>query len=126
MTPDDVIAACITLRNHKEALVEKHRAELAPVNDKLNKLFAWLQQHLQAAGLQNIKGRSGTAFLQKDISVKVKDWDVFFKWVVDNNCEAFLEHRAAKSVVQEFVAANDTLPPGIDMTTCIEARVRKS
>lgn len=123
---DDVIAGYISLRDQKEATVKKHKEELAPLNDKMNKVAAWLQKQLVEQGLQNFKGRSGVAFLQTDTSVKVEDFDGFFDWVVANNARVFMEKRAAKTVVQEYVAEHGEVPPGLNITSEVVVHVRKS
>ncbi len=125
-TPDDVIKGFLQLRDFKEKMIERHKQELAPVNEKMNKCLLYIQQQLQSMGLQNFKGQSGIAFLQTDTTVKVDEWDPFYDWVLQNNAPMFLERRACKSVVQEYAAANNSLPPGIGMTSSIEVRIRKS
>ncbi len=126
MTTDDVIAAYLQLRTMKETLVAKHKEELAPVQDKLNKCLAWVQQQMQNQGLQNLKGQSGIAFLQRDSTFKIQDWNEFYAWVQENHAPAFLEQRVCKSAAQEYVEANGTLPPGLSVSTSIEARIRKA
>jgi hypothetical protein len=123
---DDVIAAYLTLRTHKEQMIDRHKLELAPINNQMNKCLLYIQQQLQSMGLTNLKGKSGIAFLQQEVTVKVEDWQTFYSWVKSNNAEMFLEHRACKSVVQEYAAANDSLPPGVNMSSSVEVRVRKS
>jgi hypothetical protein len=106
--------------------VAKHKEELAPINDQMNKCLAYVQQQLQAQGLQNFKGQSGIAFLQTDVTVKVQDWDAMFEWIKANEAWMFLEKRVSKSVVQEFMQANNEVPPGVGITTSVEAHIRKS
>jgi hypothetical protein len=126
MTTDDVIKAYLQLRAHKDSVIDRHKSELAPINEQMNKCLLYLQQQLQSMGLQNLKGTSGIAFLQQEVTVKVEDWPAFYAWVKTQDAEMFLEHRACKSVVQEYAAANDALPPGIGMSSSVEVRIRKS
>jgi hypothetical protein len=126
MTVDEVMAAYIQLREHKEKLKKEHQEILAPVNDQMNKCLAWVQQQLQQQGLQNFKGQSGIAFLQTDVSVSVKDWDAMFEWIKANEAWSFLEKRASKSVVQDYMEAHGEVPPGLAITTSVEAHIRKS
>ncbi len=125
-TVDQVIAAYRTLRSQKETIEERHKTELAPLKENMNKCLAWLQNKLQTQGLTNFKCPSGIAFLQNTNSVTVQDWEEFFTWVKTNDAPAFLERRAALSVVQEYVEANGQLPPGLSMNSVVEVRVRKA
>jgi hypothetical protein len=124
---NDVLAAYLQLRAHKEALVAKHKDELAPVNDQMHKCLAWVQQQMQTQGLTNFKGSAGIAFLQTDTTVSVKDWDAMFEWIKQNEQWAFLEKRVSKSVVKDFMESqNGEIPPGLGVTTSVEAHIRKS
>lgn len=126
MNVDQVLSAYLQLRAKKDETVAKHKEELAPLNDQMNKCLAWVQQQLQNQGLQNFKGQSGIAFLQTDVAVKVQDWDAMFEWIKANEAWMFLEKRVSKSVVQEFMQANNEVPPGVSITTSVEAHIRKS
>lgn len=123
---DDVIAGYIALRDQKEATAKRHKEELAPINEKMTKVAAWLQKQLVEQKLQNFKGKSGVAFLQTDTSVKVEDFDALLNWIKENNAWVFLEKRAAKTVVQEYVEANGEVPPGLNITSEVVVHVRKS
>lgn len=123
---DDVIAACIQLREQKEDLAKRHKEELAPINERVQKLEAWLHKQLIDQGLQNFKGKSGTAFLQTSTSVKVEDFEALLAWIQSQNAWEFLEKRASKSVVQDYVEAHGEVPPGLNINSEIELRVRRA
>lgn len=126
MTVDEVIKAYLALRGQKENLVEKHKAELAPIQENIYKCQAWIQQQLQVQGLQNFKGQSGIAFLQTDTTVKAEDWDATLAWIRDNDAWAFLERRVSKTVVQEYITAHGDIPPGLSVKQEVTAHIRKS
>jgi len=126
MNVDQVLGAYLQLRTAKEDLVKRHKEELAPLNDQMQKCLLWVQQQLQSQGLTNFKGESGIAFLQTDTSVSVKDWDATFEWIKANNAWSFLERRVSKSVVQDFVEATNELPPGLHLSQEVCAHIRKS
>lgn len=126
MQVDQVIDGYLQLREQKETLSRRHKEEMAPFNSQLDKLGAWLQAQLLQQGLQNFKGRSGTAFLQSSTSCRVQDFDAFLAWLIDNEAWEFLEKRASKSVVQDYVEAHQEVPPGLELKTELEVHVRKS
>lgn len=126
MTVDDVIAACLKYKAAKEAMALKHKAEVAPLTENIDKLEGWLQAELQKLGLQNFKGASGVAFLQTTTSATSKDWEATLKWIIETGAYEFLERRVSKTVVQEYMEQHGEAPPGVSVTREIEVRVRKS
>jgi hypothetical protein len=125
-TMDQVIEAYLLLRQEKETILKKHKEELAPYTDKMNKLLAWTHQQLQSQGQKNARVDSGTAFLQTDVSVTVEDWDSVWDFVVTNGLKAMLERRVSKGVVQEYIESTGEVPPGVKVTSEISCHIRKS
>jgi hypothetical protein len=126
MTVDDVLAAYLALRKRKEELKKEQADAMAPINDQMNKCLLWVQQQMQVQGLTNFKGPSGIAFLQTDTTVSVKDWDATLEWIKSTDNWSVLEKRVSKSVVQDFIEANNETPPGLHVSTEIAAHIRKS
>lgn len=126
MTVNQVLAAYLQLRAKKEETVKRHKEELAPISDQMNKCLMWIQQQMQAQGLTNFKGPSGIAFLQTDTTISVKDWDATFEWIKANEAWSVLEKRVSKSVVQDFIEANNEVPPGLHVSSETTAHIRKS
>jgi hypothetical protein len=126
MNVNDVIKGYRTLREQKEEMKKRHAEEMAPLNDNMMKLLAWIQRELQSQGLTNFKGQDGIAFLQTDVTVSVQDWDAIWEWIKATEGWAFLEKRVSKSVVQDFIQAHDEVPPGLKITTEVSAHIRKS
>jgi hypothetical protein len=126
MTVDEVIAACLKLKTHKDQLADKHKAEMAPVNEQITKLEGWLQSELNKLGLQNFKGQSGIAFLQTATSATSESWDDTLKWILETGAYEFLEKRVSKTAVQDYMEQHGDAPPGVSVVRRTEVRVRKS
>ena len=126
MTVNQVLAAYLQLRAKKEETVKRHKEELAPINDQMQKCLLWVQQQMQAQGLTNFKGPDGIAFLQTDTTISVQDWDATFEWIKANEAWSVLEKRVSKSVVQDFIEAHNEVPPGLKVTSETTAHIRKS
>lgn len=125
-TMDQVIAAYLHLRQQKEEMARRHKEEMAPLTESMNKLLAWTHQQLQSQGQKNARVDSGTAFLQTDVSATVVDWDQLWQFVIDNNMKAMLERRVSKGVVQEYIESTGEIPPGVKVTSEISCHIRKS
>ncbi len=126
MTVDQVLAAYLQLRTKKDEITKRHKEELAPINDQMQKCLVWVQQQMQAQGLTNFKGPSGIAFLQTDTSISVQDWDATLEWIKANEAWSVLEKRVSKSVVQDFIESHNEVPPGLKVSSETSAHIRKS
>ena len=127
MNIDQVIAGYVALRSQKEALSKKQKEEMAPLNDKMDKLELWLRSQLQAQGVTSIASKgNGTAFLETKTDAGVEDWDATLEWVKVTGAWEFLEKRVAKSVVKDYMEAHGEVPPGIKISQEVVVRVRKS
>ena len=122
---DDVVAAYIKLRDKKTALERKHKEELAPIKENMEKVENWLQRRLLEEGVQSFKTSQGTAFLQSSTSATVRDWDSTFAWIQANDEWSMLEARVNKTAVKDFVEANGEAPPGVEYSEHLVTRVRR-
>ncbi len=125
MNIDDVIRGYVKLRDEKEDLERKHKEELAPVRERMQKIEAWLQNQLQEQGLTNFKGESGTAFLQEASSATVADWDATLDFIKKNGAWELLERRVSKTVVQDFIESTGDIPPGVSYKRETVVRIRR-
>jgi hypothetical protein len=127
MNIERVIEGYLTLRNMKEELAKKHKEELAPFNEKLERLELHLRAHLQSQNLTSIAAKGvGTAYLETKTDAAVQDWDATLPWIRDTGNWEFLERRVAKSVVKDYVESHGQVPPGISLTPEVVVRVRKT
>lgn len=124
VSPDQVVQRYIQLRDEKDAIQKRHKEELATVNSNMEKLEAWLQKHLQDGGLQSLKSALGTAFLKDVSSATVEDREAFFAFALDGHLE-LLDARCSKTVVDDFVEANGSPPPGVKYNKTQVVQVRR-
>ena len=122
---DEVVAAYIKLRDFKKEVKVKHQEELAPTNEKMQKIEAWFLQRMLDTGETSMKTGEGTAYQTKVSTYKVQEWDVFSEWVAENGLVDMFEKKASKSAVDDWIESTGELPPGLSVTTQINARVRK-
>lgn len=126
MKIDQVIAAVITMRDQIDAKKKQHKEELAPLNEKMAKLEAFIQLQLTKAGVNSMAAKGvGTAFLQNVTSVTTEDWDATLAWIKAQESWEFLEHRVSKTVVQDYMESTGEVPPGVRVSTEVEVRVRR-
>lgn len=123
---DLVIAGVIALRDQIDALKTEHKEALAPLNQKMEKLEAYLQLQLTTLGTTSFTAKgTGTAYLQNVVGVTVEDWDATLAWIRAGDLWEFLERRVSKTVVQEYMESTKEVPPGVNVRQETEVRVRR-
>ena len=127
MDTGQMIAQYLKLRDKKEALTKDFEASLKPYNEALQAIEGAVTLELDNLGIDNIKVQGvGTAFRKKTVSAKVADREMFFDFVFDGRRENFLTSHVAKEAVEEYIEANNTPPPGVDITTIMKTQFRKA
>ncbi len=125
-TADELIKAYVQVRDQKKELADMHKQQMDPFNHKLAVLDTALLNVLHTAGADSIKGKSGTAYINRRVNVGVDDWDAALAFVLDNDLHHMLEKRVAKASVMEYVEANGAAPPGVSVNTTLAIGVRRS
>ncbi len=126
MTPDEKIAKYIALRDRQAAMKKRFSAIMAPLTEEMLAIENDFLGSLQKAGLQNMKGASGTASLIRRTSVKAADWDEFFDFVLKDELYHMLERRPSKTAVTEYIEEVGNTPPGINIDVTVGVTFRKS
>jgi hypothetical protein len=126
MSPGELIASYLKLRDKKRLLEEEHKKVLAPFNEALGKIELELARIMEETGLDNLPGGGGTAYRTIRSSVTVNDWDTFLAWVTSTGNWHMLEHRASKIAVEEVLDETQTLPPGLSINRAMTVNVRKA
>jgi hypothetical protein len=125
ITVDKVIKGYIALRDKKAEMQSRHKEELAPLNDKMEKLEGWLQRDLLARKVESERTEEGTAYMQTVVSTSVRDRDAFLQFVIDNEMWELIENRAAKSVVVDYLENTGEIVPGVNYEAAKVVRVRR-
>jgi len=126
VTPDELIALYIKLRDFKAGLIKEQKAALAPYDEAMTAIENALMEALNAAGVSSMKGEHGTAFKKQSMSVKTVDRDALFEYVLNTGKFNYLTAAVSKeAVVEHLEAHNNVPPPGVDVTLFTEVQVRK-
>lgn len=123
---DLVIAGVIAMRDKIDALKTQHKEQLAPLNQQMEKLEAYLQLQLVTLGTTSFTAKgTGTAYLQNVVGVTVEDWDATLDFIKTHEMWELLERRVSKTVVQEYIESTKEVPPGVSVRQETEVRVRR-
>lgn len=121
-----VIDAVIMLRDMKEEIVRRHKAELEAVTTKIGRLENHLAAAMQARGLTALKGPGGTAFLKFVDTATVADFAAVLEHVRTEDAWELLKGAVSKEAVKEYIKLHGTPPPGVNYTQAQVCQVRRS
>lgn len=123
----EVVATYIKLRDRRAKRKAEYEAADAADKEKQEKIEAYLLKEFNESGIDSIKTEFGTAYKSTRTSATVADWDAFFtQYVVPNQAWEMLERRVNKTAVEQFKAANEDLPPGINWSETQVVNIRRS
>ena len=125
MKMDDLVERYIRLRDEKKAMADEFKLQIAGHDALLDKIEAVLLKVFKETGVDSAATSAGTAYRSTRTTVKVADWDAFFPFVRENDLYHLIERRCSKEGVEQFKAANEDLPPGIDWSEEQVVNVRR-
>lgn len=128
MKLDELVANYIKLRDKKSQLKKQYDEKVAKVDAVMDKMEAIILKTFQDSGIDSARTDAGTAYISTRTSATVASREEFLSWVLQDPDERsiFLENRVSKVAVEQFKAANDDLPPGVNFRSEIVVGVRRA
>ena len=128
MKLDELVANYIKLRDKKSQLKKQYDEKVAKVDAVMDKMEAIILKTFQDSGIDSARTDAGTAYISTRTSATVGSREEFVSWVLQDPDERsiFLENRVSKVAVEQFKAANDDLPPGINFRSEVTVGVRRA
>lgn len=127
MKLSEAVSLYIKLRDQKAQMKADFDAQVAPLQEKMDKLEAKLLDVFNQTGMDSVKTEFGTAYATVRTSASIADRDAFMDFVKANEEWALLEVRVCKTAVEQFRSANDDeLPPGINVREERVVNIRRS
>lgn len=126
MKMSDLVAKYIQLRDKKAEYKAEYEAKVAQIEEILDKIEGKFLQVFEESGMDSVKTEAGTAYKSTRVSVTTGDKDAFMEFVRANDEWPLLEVRPSKSAVEEYRAAHDDLPPGINWRAEQVVNIRRS
>ena len=123
----DLISAYIKLRDRRAQRKAEYETDDASDKGNMEKIESILLKRLNAEGLTSFSCRGvGTAYTKTQTSVTTADGEVFMEFCQSHNLMHLMEKRPAKKAVEEYVAENQELPPGIKMSRRTIVNIERS
>lgn len=127
MKLSEAVELYIKLRDRKAEMKAEFDAQVAGIQEKMDKLEAKLLEVFNKTGTDSVKTPFGTAYISTRVSVTAVDREAFMNFVRANEEWSLLEVRPSKTAVEQFRAANDNeIPPGLNIREERVVNVRRS
>ena len=128
MKLDELVANYIKLRDKKSLLKKQYDEKVAKVDAVMDRMEAIILKTFQDSGIDSARTDAGTAYISTRTSATVGSREELFQWIQEDFDERsiFLENRVSKVAVEQFKAANDDLPPGINCRAEVTVGVRRA
>jgi hypothetical protein len=119
----------IQLRDKKVEIAEKHKAELAPLNEAMEAIEKWLLTEMEKLGVESVKTPAGTPYKSITKTVKALDMEAFKGYVFSPDSAPkwdLVDFRPLKKGIMEYVEDKGTLPPGLTMDSFTSINIRRN
>ena len=123
---DKRVAQFVALRDLKDELKEKHKKELAPIDDTMQKLVGEMLQFLKETGQKSARTAEGLVTIIVKHSASCSDPDLFINFVRENDQYELLDRRANVTACRAYAEENGSLPPGVKLSSITTVGVTKS
>lgn len=127
MKMDDLVQTYIKIREKKSQLKAEYEAGIAKYDAVQDKIEALLLQRFGEMGVDSVKTAAGTAYTSVRSSATVADWEAFREFLDhQEDPYVFVERRVSKVAVEQYKAANEDLPPGVNWSETRTVNFRRS
>lgn len=112
---EQAVAEYLATRDMKSELEAKHKEELAGLNEKLERLDAFLLGNLQDLGVDSFKTGKGTVFATQRMQAQVPDKGALTDYLRSNPDDIeLLQTRISTTVLKDWMEKhNGATPPGV-------------
>lgn len=115
----------VRLRDKINDIKAKHKAELAPFTDMLEKLGNVLLQELDKVGGKSVRTAGGTISTTLDRQASIADKDAFWTYVVTQGLWDLIDYKANAPAVADYIEQHQCQPPGVNFTQRYKISVRR-
>ncbi len=127
MKMDDLVQTYIKIREKKSQLKAAYEASTAKYDEVQDKIEALLLRRFGDLGVDSVKTPAGTAYTSVRSSATVADWDMFRQWLMQQDDPyVFLDRRVSKTAVEQYRAANEDIPPGVNWSETRTVNFRRT
>lgn len=122
----ELVDSYIKLRDKKSEMKKAYEVSVEGVDSLMAKIEGQILAHFQETGQESAGTASGTAYKSTRASATVADRDGFLAYLQQSENWQLLDARVSKKAVDEFVAENKELPPGVSLRSEVTINIRRA
>lgn len=126
MDTDALIAEYIELRDAKAQLKKQWSEDNEKIDRRLNQIEAEFLNKFNTENSESAKAASGIAFKTTRTTAKVVDRDSWLRDIIENENYQFIESKANKTAVDQYIAEHGEPPPGVNIVTETTVNIRRA
>jgi hypothetical protein len=112
-----------TLKAKIEDIKDRHKAELAPLNEVMEELKNHLLDCLNRVNSENIQTEDGTIHKTSRKTASVSDQSEFLAFVIENRAWEMLDLKCNATAADDYISEHGEPPPGVNFNVHITASV---
>lgn len=125
-TVDKRVEQYIKVRDALKKMDEEHDERRKPLVELQNLLTGWMQTFMENAGADNIKTSHGTCYSSTRYTASLADPEAFMNYVKSTGNYDLLDRKANVTACRDFVAENNSPPPGVNLSAIKTVGVRRA
>ena len=123
---EKIVAAYVKIRDAKDAIYQKYKAETTELEEQMNVLKYKLLEVSKETGVTSFSTPSGTAYRTVKDRYWTNDWESFYDFMRDNNAMGLLEKRIHQTNMKEYLENNPgEEPKGLNIDREYEITIRR-
>jgi hypothetical protein len=126
--PDKAIDAYTAIEDELATARKDWERREAALKEKLERLKSYLAHHLtNVAKVSSCNVNGKTVYFETVVKPRVKDWHAYHQFVAEQGQLTLLQKRVSEKELATWIKEHgDAIPPGVDIETRRELRLRTS
>lgn len=121
-----IVDTYIRIRDTKDALTNKYKAEAAELDEQMAVLKHKLLEVSKETGVTSFSTSNATAYRTVKNRFWTNDWESFYGFMREHGAMELLEKRIHQMNMKEFMEQNpDAHPPGLNIDSEYEITIRR-
>jgi hypothetical protein len=123
---DKIVGAYIKIRDSKDAIYAKYKADTAELEEQMTTLKQKLLEVSKETGVTSFSTPQGTAYRTVKDRYWTNDWESFYTFMREHEAMQLLEKRIHQMNMKEFLDNNpDSEPMGLNIDREYEITIRR-
>ena len=123
---DKLVRAYLSLRDKRAELKREFESEDKKLIEDMAVIEKMLASIVESSGATSARFEHGTIIRQVKTKYSASDWAEFNEWVLTNQRLDMFQKRLSSAALDEFIADNNAVPPGVALSSEYVITVRRN